>query len=120
MSRTDKDVPYRVHVTRVGRESHDHSRGDCDIDEWEWDYFPVWRSRTSCRKEIGGRYFYTLTFFPRRPIYRFWQRTLNDGDNARVRRRLTEVRKLHFAGEDIEFEDVPNFQHRHSAAWEMW
>lgn len=124
MSRTDKHAPYRVHVERSGREAHDHRHGVCDFAPTERENTRVaergYRYRRTCGLEIPGRYAYTLTFYPRSNLVAFYASSLNDEDNARVRSALADIRKLHRAGEDIEFEDVPAYQHRHSAEWEAW
>lgn len=124
MSRTDKDVPYRVHVARIGREAHDHRHGVCDFEpgERKLNKLPghAFRYRRNCGLDIPGRYFYTLTFFPRTKLVQFYASSLNDEDSSRVRSTLADIRKLHRAGEDIEFEDVPNYQHRHSAEWDAY
>lgn len=123
MSRTDKDAPYRVHLARSGQERHDHRLGVCDFEPREREWQGRWSERTrrqTCGLEIPGRYFHLLTYYPRTKLYAFWQSELNDEDNARVRQHLGEVKKLHRAGEDMDDIDVPNYQHRHSAAWEVW
>lgn len=125
MSRTDKDVPYRVHVKRKGRETHDHRHGVCDFTPKERENYridaPGYRYRRTCGLEISGMHYWTsLRFYSRTKLVAFYASSLNDEDNARVRSTLVDIRKLHRAGEDIEFADVPNYQHRHSAEWEAW
>ena len=122
MSRTDKDVPYRIHSARGGIEEHDHRLGDCDLDEWTPDRYWIVRDRTRCRITFRGshRYWNVLRCYPRTKRVEFYADSIRNGDNARVRAHVREIAKLHRAGEDVEFEDVPNYQHRHSAEWEAW
>src|SRR5690242_13935559 len=122
MSRTDKDVPYRVHLARSGNVKHDHRFGPCDLDEWTPErYWLIRQAGTSCRRVEGNNYLRdTLRLYPRTKRVEFYADTIRNGDNARVRRWIREIEKLHRAGEDVDYEDVPNYQHRHSAEWEAW
>lgn len=128
MSRTDKDVPYRVHVAREGVEAHDHRFGGCDFEprhrprsEWERLEVRGWHYRVPCRLQLPmDRYAYTLRYYSRSKLQGWYASEYYDRDGARLRRELSDIKKLHRAGEDIESEEVFSPQHRHWAEWEVW
>lgn len=125
MSRTDKDVPYRVHVMRNGVERHDHRFGYCDFaaTERSRDRLPVrgFNYRSTCGLETEYRnYFRSLKLVSRSKLISWFSSEHYDRDNARIRKETSDVVKLHRAGEDISDTDIWNRQHRHSAEWEAW
>lgn len=124
MSRTDKDVPYRVHVDRFGVERHDHRFGYCDFTptQRKRDRLPVrgFNYRITCGLEIDYRYSRTLKFFSRSGLVSWFAAEHYDRDSARIRKETGDIIKLHRAGEDVTDMDIWNRQHRHSAEWEAW
>lgn len=128
MSRTDKDVPYRVHVVREGVERHDHRFGECDFEPrfWsrsEWARLDTrgWRYRQPCGLEQPvSRYSWTLRYYPRNEAVKFYAREFYDRDSARVQKEVRDIIKRYRAGDDVSDADIADRPHRHSAQWEAW
>lgn len=124
MSRTDKDVPYRIAVERYGTEAHDHRFGECDFSPTRRgaENFGSYRYRRTCGLEIEGRYSYTLTFFPRSPAVRAYRAKDLGFERGHLRAWARDAEKL-YRGEGLDSMndlDTPPVTGRHNALWEAW
>lgn len=125
MSRTDRDAPYWVHVTRTGVPTHDHRHGVCDFEplprKQERLQERGWRYRWTCGLEIPGlHYWSSLKYYPRATSVQFYSREKWGGDRSRLHRSAGEIKKLFNAGEDVSNEEIVSPPHWHSGYWEMW
>lgn len=124
MSRTDKDVPYRVHLARTGRAKHDHRFGPCDLEDWTPERYWLIRQRgTSCRRVEGNNYWSdTLRLFPRTRRVDAVRRRDYSSERTDLRRAATAARKAWNGGGDMDADELEIRRpcHRHNALWEAW
>lgn len=125
MSKTYKTDPAWVKALRKDspeiREYHDHTRHECDIDEFdefdEKDRVFYWQRRGSCGYDVSY-YGWHNGFYPRCSCGQFYRRAKEGKMRAAWRKAKHEMLKLN--REDLEDYDVKTYQHRHSALWEMY
>jgi hypothetical protein len=122
VSRTDKDLPYRIHVQRRGRESHDHRLGECDLDQWQPERYWIWSHRTRCRIELGWRYSDVLTLYPRTKRVQAYRRMALGSERVDGRRIARAAVTRARAGSALDADELePRYvSGRHDALWEAW
>lgn len=125
MSRTDKDVPYRIHL-RDGYVEHDHRFGPCDLELWEPPRYLTYGSRsTRCRRREGySAYSYadTLALFPRTRAVRAARAAQLGAERVDGRRIARAAITRWRAGAPLDADELEprRISGRHAAQWEAW
>lgn len=123
MSNTYKTKPSWVKINKPEsskevEERHDHRHGICDIDKAVGKYPFYWQRRDGYCGYSVSYYSYHGGFYSRPPRGRSYRQEHEGRMRAGWRKARQDMLKLN--SDDIEDYDVKNYQHRHSALWEMY
>lgn len=123
MSKTDKTQPWEVKLRQNPQmrvEDHDHRKGYCDMVDGVIKEHVRWYGSTyrTCGHKFAKEHHYTSGIYGRPRSGQFYVQKRNAKERTRVRLAFRDMIKLDADG--IEDYDFQNYQHRHSAHWDMW